>query len=200
MNVSAGRGVAVREFKLVRGHGYADYLLFVDGKAAGVLEAKAEGHTLVGVEPQAKKYAEGLPPNLDPQVAPLPFLYISDGGATRFTNLLDRKPRSRRIFQIHRPETLAEWLGAETLDTWVKTLREEDDEAYSAADDTRPSSLRARMSTLRPLDPPARRRALPLPQPVRGHHQPGAVAQARQAARAHVAPSSLLRRSRRRTR
>jgi type I restriction enzyme R subunit len=152
MNVSAGRGVAVREFKLVRGHGYADYLLFVDGKAAGVLEAKAKGHTLVGVEPQAKKYAEGLPPNLDPQVAPLPFLYISDGGATRFTNLLDRKPKSRRIFQIHRPETLAEWLGAETLDAWVKALRADDEEAYTAADDTRPSSLRTRMSTLPPLD------------------------------------------------
>jgi type I restriction enzyme R subunit len=67
MNVSAGRGVAVRELELSRGHGFADYLLFVDGKAAGVLEAKAEGFPLIGVEPQAKKYAEGLPVNLDRQ-------------------------------------------------------------------------------------------------------------------------------------
>ncbi|MEO7328812.1 MAG: hypothetical protein ABI193_09560 [Minicystis sp.] len=74
MNVSAGRGVAVREFKLRAGHGFADYLLFVDGKAVGVLEAKAEGFTLSGVEPQAKKYATGLPANLDPPVSPLPFL------------------------------------------------------------------------------------------------------------------------------
>ena len=46
MNLSAGHGVAVREFKLAAGHGFADYLLFVDGKAVGVLEAKPEGHTL----------------------------------------------------------------------------------------------------------------------------------------------------------
>jgi type I restriction enzyme, R subunit len=61
MNLSAGRGVAVREFKLTPGHGFADYLLFVDGKAAGVLEAKPEGHTLSGVEVQAEKYSTGLP-------------------------------------------------------------------------------------------------------------------------------------------
>src|SRR2546428_614514 len=30
MNVAAARGVAVREFKLKQGHGFADYLLFVD--------------------------------------------------------------------------------------------------------------------------------------------------------------------------
>ena len=45
MDLSAGRGVAVREFKLTTGHGFADYLLFVDGKAVGVLEAKPEGAT-----------------------------------------------------------------------------------------------------------------------------------------------------------
>jgi len=38
-NVSAGRGVAIREFPLKRGHGFADYLLYVDGKAAGVERA-----------------------------------------------------------------------------------------------------------------------------------------------------------------
>ena len=43
MNLSAGHGVAVREFKLTTGHGFADYLLFVEGKAVGVLEAKPEG-------------------------------------------------------------------------------------------------------------------------------------------------------------
>jgi len=89
MNLSAGRGVAVREFKLTTGHGFADYLLFVDGKAVGVLEAKPEGHTLSGVEVQAEKYSTGLPAGLDPPVAPLPFLYLSTGAITKFTNLLD---------------------------------------------------------------------------------------------------------------
>lgn len=50
VNPRAGRGVAVREFPLKRGHGIADYLLYVDGAAAGVVEAKAEGVTLTGVE------------------------------------------------------------------------------------------------------------------------------------------------------
>ncbi|MGD0525160.1 MAG: hypothetical protein ABSE49_08460 [Polyangiaceae bacterium] len=39
MNLSVP-AVAVREFKLDRGHGYADYLLFLDGRAVGVCEAK----------------------------------------------------------------------------------------------------------------------------------------------------------------
>ena len=45
-NLSAGRGVAVREFPLKSGHGEADYLLFLDGAPIGVVEAKKEGETL----------------------------------------------------------------------------------------------------------------------------------------------------------
>lgn len=148
MNLSVAQGVAVREFKLKQGHGYADYLLFVDGKAVGVLEAKAPGHTLIGVEPQSTKYANGLPGGLDPPVTPLPFLYLSTGGVTKFTNLLDPEPRSRFIFHVHRPETLAEWLSAPTLDAWVKS-----NGAYTGADDTRPSSLRARLRAMPELEP-----------------------------------------------
>ena len=36
MNLTAGDAIAVREFKLEKGHGYVDYLLFVDGNAVGV--------------------------------------------------------------------------------------------------------------------------------------------------------------------
>src|SRR5213596_4124952 len=48
VNLSAGRGVAVREFVLASPHGRADYLLYVDGEAVGVVEAKKEGETLTG--------------------------------------------------------------------------------------------------------------------------------------------------------
>src|ERR1043166_4699499 len=147
LNLSAGRGVAVREFPLVGGLGYADYLLFVDGHAVGVLEAKPEGHTLSGVELQADKYTRGLPETLDTPVRPLPFVYLSTGVETRFAKLLDPEPRSRRLFQVHRPGTLAEWLGAATLDTWVKA-----NGAYTAADDTRPSTLRARLTAMPPVE------------------------------------------------
>lgn len=110
-NLYAGRGIAVREFPLVRGYGFADYLLYVDGKAVGVVEAKAEGATLTGVEPQSGKYAEGVPPQVPAPVRPLPFLYQSTGVETRFTNGLDPDPRSRPVFHFHRPETLAQWIA-----------------------------------------------------------------------------------------
>ena len=45
-NIHAARGVALREFPLNTGYGFADYLLYIDGKAAGVIEAKKEGSTL----------------------------------------------------------------------------------------------------------------------------------------------------------
>src|SRR5215471_12975539 len=61
VNLNAGRGVAVREFVLAPGFGRADYLLFVDQKAVGVLEAKPEGTILSNVEPQRDNYAEGMP-------------------------------------------------------------------------------------------------------------------------------------------
>jgi type I restriction enzyme, R subunit len=61
VNLSASRGVAVREFVLKRPHRRVDYLLFVDGEAVGVLEAKKEGEPLIGVEWQSARYVDGLP-------------------------------------------------------------------------------------------------------------------------------------------
>jgi type I restriction enzyme R subunit len=115
MNLHAGRGVAVREAQLQKGHGAADYLLFVDAMAAGVIEAKKQGETLTGVEVQAERYSEGVPALIPAHIRPLPFLYQSTGVETRFTNRLDPAPRSRSLFHFHRPETLAEWLSAEPL-------------------------------------------------------------------------------------
>ncbi len=110
-NISAHRGVAIREFPLP-GHGYADYLLYVDGRAAGVIEAKKEGATLTGVEIQSDRYTKGLPQSLPAWARPLPFAYQSTGIETRFTNGLDPEPRSRPVFAFHKPETLTQWLEA----------------------------------------------------------------------------------------
>ena len=104
-------GVAVREFPLRPGHGVADYLLFVNRQAVGVLEAKKVGTSLIGVETQSKKYVSGLPDALTTPVRPLPFAYESTGAQTRFTNRLDPVPRSREVHRPHRPETLAGWLA-----------------------------------------------------------------------------------------
>jgi type I restriction enzyme R subunit len=132
-NIHAGRGVAIREFKLNPGHGYADYLLYVDGKAVGVIEAKREGETLVGVEVQTEKYSTGLPDGLPAPHRPLPFLYQSTGIETRFTNVFDPTPRSRDLFHFHKPETLAGWLAEPGV--------------------PHPTTVRGRLRGLPPLDP-----------------------------------------------
>ena len=107
-DIDAGRGVAIREFPL-EGGDEADYLLYADGKAIGVVEAKPGGTTLTGVETQSAKYVRGLPASLPTYHRPLPFSYESTGVETRFTNRRDPDHRSREVFSFHRPETLIEW-------------------------------------------------------------------------------------------
>ena len=111
LNLYANKGVAVREFPLKTGHGHADYMLYVNQKAAGVVEAKPEGFTLTGVEVQSEKYSTGLPDILPVYRRPLPFLYESTGVETRFTNGLDPDPRSRPTFSFHTPDSFAQWVG-----------------------------------------------------------------------------------------
>jgi hypothetical protein len=76
-NIHAAPGVALREFPLTAGHGVADYLLYVNGKACGVIEAKKEGMPLKGVEVQSSRYAQGLQAALPAWRRPLPFLFES---------------------------------------------------------------------------------------------------------------------------
>ncbi|MFX0196092.1 MAG: type I restriction-modification enzyme R subunit C-terminal domain-containing protein [Candidatus Hodarchaeota archaeon] len=109
-NIYTSRGVALRNFSLKPGHGFADYILYIDGRAAGVVEAKKAGTTLTGVEFQSDKYSKGLPESLPAWFRPLPFCYESTGVETRFTNGLDPEPRSRNVFSFHRPETMSDWL------------------------------------------------------------------------------------------
>ena len=78
-NIHAAKGVAIREFPLDAGFGFADYLLYVDGKACGVIEAKKEGMPLTGVEIQSGRYAKGLPASLPAWRRPLPFIYETTG-------------------------------------------------------------------------------------------------------------------------
>ena len=115
MNLSAGLGIAVREFPMLTGE--ADYLLYVRGKAIGVVEAKPKGHPLIGVETQSAKYAGALPPSIPAHARPLPFSYESTGAVTQFTNLLEPDARSREVFTFHRPEELLRLAG---LDAQVR--------------------------------------------------------------------------------
>ncbi len=121
LNLGASQGVAIREFPLKSGS--ADYLLFVDRKAVGVVEAKPEGTTLSGVADQSGKYLVGFPANLPHVMEPLPFAYETTGIETFFRDLRDPDPRSRRVFAFHRPETLGEWSSqADTLRARLRQL------------------------------------------------------------------------------
>jgi type I restriction enzyme R subunit len=126
-NIHAAPGVALREFRLRDGYGSADYLLYVGGKAAGVIEAKKAGATLTGVELQSARYSKGLPDSLPAWRRPLPFVYESTSLETHFTNGLDPEPRARRVFAFHRPDSLEQWLSIR--------LPEERGEKPSAAHD-----------------------------------------------------------------
>ena len=108
VDLGAGKGIAVREYQAASG--FADYVLFVDKKPVGIIEAKKadEGHKLTVAEDQAIEYANAKLKYLDND--PLPFVFESTGTITRFRDLRDPKPRGRNLFWFYKPETLAEWL------------------------------------------------------------------------------------------
>ncbi len=132
LNLFAADGVACREVVMKTGHGRADYLLYVDRKVAGVIEAKPEGTTLSGVEWQSAMYATGL--SADAQLRSvtvdgrLPFVFEASGSETHFTNGYDPDPRARRIFSVPKPATLATIIRDAAADpdqpTWRAKVRQ----------------------------------------------------------------------------
>lgn len=137
-------GVALREVVMAPGHGRVDYLLYVDQKVVGVIEAKPEGTTLSGVEWQSAMYATGLPDSHAKRAVTvggrLPFVFEASGTETHFTNGYDPDPRARQIFAFPTPATLA------------RIVRD------AEADPDRPT-WRAKVRHLPPLDEAPLRRA-----------------------------------------
>ncbi|HUW92342.1 MAG TPA: DEAD/DEAH box helicase family protein [Bacteroidales bacterium] len=107
INLNAATGVAVREY--LTDIGPADYVLFVNKKPVGIIEAKREeeGIHLTTHEEQSREYAESKLKYLNND--PIPYVYESTGSITRFTDYRDPKPRSRPLFSFHKPETFIEW-------------------------------------------------------------------------------------------
>ena len=121
MDLSGSQGIAVSEFPMT--YGTPDYLLFVDKKAVGVIEAKPEGTTLSGVSEQTEKYLTGVPALLPVYRKPLPFGYETTGIETFFRDLRDPDSRSRPVFAFHKPEILLQWIGQQqTLRYYLQTL------------------------------------------------------------------------------
>jgi type I restriction enzyme, R subunit len=108
INLHAAPAIALCETDVERG--FADYGLFLDAKAIGVFEAKAEGTPLVGVADQSEAYARSRLTDFQRWAFPLPFTYESNGDEIRFRDLRDPRSRSRFLFTTHRPETLRAWI------------------------------------------------------------------------------------------
>ncbi|KUJ72507.1 type I restriction-modification enzyme R subunit C-terminal domain-containing protein [Thiomicrospira sp. WB1] len=111
LNLHESLGVAVREMDTDTGP--ADYMLFVAGKACGIIEAKREGTALGGVAEQSGRYAASSTAHIKRWAnpgEPLPFLYEATNQEVFFRDERDPKPRSRRVFHFHRPETLHDWV------------------------------------------------------------------------------------------
>lgn len=115
MNLAAGLGVAVREVPM--GDGRVDYLLYLNQKIVGVVEAKPAGTTLAEVHHQSMRYAtaltEGQKRNAVLIGDRLPFVYEASSTELYFSNHFDPEPTSRRLFNFLRPETLASIIRAE---------------------------------------------------------------------------------------
>lgn len=132
LNIRASMGVAIREF-VMKDNGESDYLLFVNGKAIGVLEAKKAELSLSGVENQSQGYACNLPEGVRCYQMPLPFIYESNGSEIYFRDCRDKICRSRRLFSFHKPETLYELISNDdTLRNNLMTLPELNKEGLRA--------------------------------------------------------------------
>ncbi len=109
INLNASSGVVVRYY-LTQDGKETDYVMFLDGKPVGVVEAKRaeEGFKLHTHEDQVEGYAAAPLKHLKNE--PLPFVYLSTGEVTQFTDFSDAKPRAREVFSFHRPETIREWV------------------------------------------------------------------------------------------
>lgn len=140
-------GVAVRETILKNVAGRADYLLYLNRKIVGVIEAKPSGVTLTEVQWQSHRYSKGLDTEQSKVAVlhrdELPFIYEASGTETHYTNLYDPEPRARHIFNFQKPETLARIIrDSENQEqaTWRGCVNNlPDTEGY----DLRPASRRA---------------------------------------------------------
>ena len=121
LNLSVSRGVAVREMRSMGGP--ADYILFVDGKALGVVEAKKAGTTLSHVAEQSARYSSARKWIPQRWADPLPFTYETTGIETNFRDQRDPDSRSRPVFAFHTPEHLFELVQqSDTLRTRLRNL------------------------------------------------------------------------------
>lgn len=121
-NISA---VALEE-GLMNGNLEADYLLFVSGKAVGVLEAKRVEIDVdcPVVAEQAVKYTRSLPDWYQYWQKPLPLAYVSNGKQLLFKDNRIPKTDFQPISRIHTPKEIVEMLKIPDMYAGLPALKE----------------------------------------------------------------------------
>ena len=150
LNVSAGAGVAVREFPTSTGP--VDYALFVDGKPVGVIEAKKStlGENITAVEEQSSRYAHSSLKYIKVDYK-IRFAYEATDKVIRFTDYNDIKYRSRTVFSFHRPETLRKLDKTDnTIRNNMKQFPEPDKSGFRKCQITAIENLDASLADNRP--------------------------------------------------
>lgn len=116
--------VAIRE-GLLKGNLEADYFLFINGKAVGVLEAKREDIDALSdkVCEQAVLYAKSVPHIYQAYQKPLPFIFTSNGKDLYFCDFREQKQGFKQIIAIPTPYELVKQLGISDYFAGLPTLR-----------------------------------------------------------------------------
>ena len=129
-NPTVALGVAVREWRTDSGP--VDYVIFIDRKPVGIIEAKAhdKGEQLTATAEQTRRYAESklkyAPKDID-----IRFAYEATDVLTRFCDYHDVDYRSREIFSFHKPEQLQRWINDDdTLRNRMKAFPDFDDTGF----------------------------------------------------------------------
>lgn len=115
---------AIRE-GLLEGNREADYFLFVNGMAVGVLEAKREEVDVSSdmVCEQTILYARGVPECYKAFSRPLPILYQSNGETVLFRDFRDEDSDLIEINRIHTPKEIVKMLGIDNPYAGLPTLK-----------------------------------------------------------------------------
>ena len=116
--------VAIRE-GLLKGNLEADYFLFINGKAVGVLEAKREDVDALSdkVCEQAALYAKRVPHIYQTYQNPLPFIFTSNGKDLYFCDFRKQEQSFKQIMAIPTPYDLVKQLGISDYFAGLPTLQ-----------------------------------------------------------------------------
>ena len=115
--------VAIRE-GLLKGNLEADYFLFINGKAVGVLESKREETDAFSsiVCEQAALYAKSVPNIYQTYQRPLPFIFTSNGKELYFCDFREQDHYFKQIMTIPTPHELVKKLGINDYFAGLPTL------------------------------------------------------------------------------